>query len=75
MWVIRDDRYKYVQFADGSSPPLLFDVEHDPGELTDLAAERPAVVAQYCQRMLRWRMVNEDQAMERLKAARGIRSE
>lgn len=39
MSVIRDDRFKYVHFADW--PPLLFDLSADPGELTNLA-EDPA---------------------------------
>lgn len=39
MSVIRDDRFKYVHFADW--PPLLFDLAADPGELSNLA-EDPA---------------------------------
>jgi arylsulfatase A-like enzyme len=75
MWVLRDACYKYVQFADDSFPPLLFDMVRDPGEFVDLAAERPQLVARYGQRMLRWRMVNEDQDSERMKAARDAQSD
>ena len=66
LWVLRDDAYKYVQFGVESMPPLLFDVENDPREFCDLAgeAEYAPIVAEYCQRMLRWRMKNEDQRME-----------
>ena len=35
--VIRDDRFKYVHFADW--PPLLFDLSADPGELTNIAED------------------------------------
>jgi arylsulfatase A-like enzyme len=66
LWVLRDDRYKYVQFGLESMPPLLYDLEKDPGESHNLAAESFAapVVATFAQRMLRWRMKLEDQRME-----------
>ena len=66
LWVLRDARYKYVQFADARMPPLLFDLQRDPGEFENLAqkAEYGAVVLDMCQRMLRWRMYHEDQRME-----------
>ena len=35
--VLRERRYKYVHF-NGGLPPLLFDLENDPGELTDVAS-------------------------------------
>jgi len=65
-WVLRDEAFKYVQFADGELPPLLFDLKEDPGEYTNLvgdAAYAP-VVARYAQRLLQWRMKAEDQRME-----------
>ncbi len=65
-WVVRDDRYKYIQFASESMPPILFDLGQDPGEFTNLAQSpsHAGVVAEYCQKLLRWRMRNEDQRME-----------
>lgn len=36
--VLRDERNKYVHFA-GGLPPLLFDLEEDPGELVDRVAD------------------------------------
>ena len=70
LWVIRDDRYKYVQFGLEPMPPLLFDLANDPGEHRNLAADpaHAATVAACAQRMLRWRMRNEDQRMERWAA-------
>ena len=66
LWVIRDREYKYVQFGVEAMPPLLFDLRADPGEHHDLAhrPEHAATVAWYAQKMLRWRMKNEDQRME-----------
>ncbi len=37
MFMLRQGRWKYVYYADGS-PPHLFDLANDPGELTDLSA-------------------------------------
>ncbi len=65
-WVVRDNRYKYVQFASVVMPPLLFDLVADPGEFVNLAQSpsHAGTVAEYCQKLLRWRMRNEDQRME-----------
>lgn len=67
LWAVRDAHYKYVQFADPSLPNLLFDLRQDPGEDRNVAADpaRAGVVAEFAQRLLRWRMANEDQRMER----------
>ena len=67
LWVIRDHDYKLVVFGEPSMPPLLFDLNRDPGEHVNLSAhpEHAATVAHYCQRLLRWRMKNEDHRMER----------
>lgn len=54
--VIRDDRFKYVQFA--ALPPLLFDLDRDPGELEDVSDD-PAYLAtrlEYAEKLIRWRM-------------------
>jgi arylsulfatase A-like enzyme len=66
-WVVRDQHFKYVQFGQPSMPPLLFDLKSDPGEQHNLAADSKyaATVADYCQKLLRWRMKHEDHRMER----------
>lgn len=67
MWVVRDNRYKYVVFGLEEMPPLLFDLQKDPGEFESLAG-RPGyatVEAEYSAHLLRWRMRHEDQRMER----------
>ncbi len=75
MWVIRDHAFKYVQFGIESIPPLLFDLRKDPGEFENLAgrADCAATELAYAQRMLRWRMRNEDYRMEHW--ADGIRAQ
>ena len=66
LWVVRDHRYKYVQFADVAMPPLLFDLAVDAGEFDNLATSpiHSSTVVEYCQKLLRWRMRHEDQRME-----------
>ena len=61
--MIRDERYKYVHFD--ALPPLLFDMEADPGQLENLAKD-PAnapVMLDYAQRMLSWRMRYADRTL------------
>ncbi len=67
LWTVRDRRFKYVQFGEEALPPLLFDLQADPGEFENLAArpEYALKVAEYCQHLLRWRMRVEDTRMER----------
>ena len=67
IWVVRDRDYKYVQFASSEIPPMLFDLNADPGESTNLAQStaHAATMLEYAQRLLRWRMRHEDQRMER----------
>jgi arylsulfatase A-like enzyme len=83
LWVVRDDRFKYVQFAREEMPPLLFDLQRDPKELCNLAADfaHTQTLLEYCQKLLRWRMKHEDQRMEHwaapyrlLTKANGIRN-
>jgi len=66
LWVVRDEQYKYVHFADASIPSLLFDLKADPGESNNVAEdpETAQIQLSYCQKLLQWRMKNEDQRME-----------
>ena len=73
--VIRDSRFKYVHFAD--LPPLLFDLERDPDEFIDRAADPDYLphVLRYAQKMLSWRMRHEDQTLTHLMATEeGLKS-
>lgn len=61
--VLRGRRYKYVHFA--AQPPLLFDLETDPGESRNLA-EDPAHLPQRlacASRLLSWRMEHAEHAL------------
>lgn len=66
-WLVRDDRFKYVEFGEEEVPPLLFDLRTDPGEFENLAGrpEYAATMAEYCRHLIHWRMRNEDMRMER----------
>ena len=64
--VVRGERYKYVHFT--KLPPLFFDLEADPGETRNLAAD-PAyapVVLEYAQKLLSWRMNHDEQTLTHL---------
>ena len=66
LWLVRDNDWKYVQFGEAALPAQLFDLRKDGGEFENLA-QRPeyaSVVAEYCQRLIRWRIRNEDHRME-----------
>jgi arylsulfatase A-like enzyme len=61
--VLRGRKYKYVHFA--AQPPLLFDLEKDPGELVNRAndpAYRDVLLASAA-KMLSWRMVHADRTL------------
>jgi arylsulfatase A-like enzyme len=65
--VVRGARYKYVHFA-AALPPLFFDLEADPGETTNLAAD-PAyalLMLEYAGKLLSWRMTHDDQTLTHL---------
>ncbi|MEQ1755873.1 MAG: alkaline phosphatase family protein [Micropepsaceae bacterium] len=66
--VIRGVRYKYVQFA--GLPSLLFDLQNDPGEFSNLAenSEYAPLALSHAQELLRWRMTHEDQALTHMMA-------
>ena len=75
--VLRDDSYKYVQFAAPGDvlPPLLFDLVADPDQIQNLAAEpaMAATVAEYAQRMLQWRMKHFDRTLTgQMLTSRGL---
>jgi arylsulfatase A-like enzyme len=65
--VIRSERYKYVQFAAEADllPPLLFDLEADPGQLTDVSRspEHRDGLVESAQRLLQWRMRNDERTL------------
>lgn len=68
--IIRGERYKYVHFT--ALPPLFFDLEEDPDEFHDLAAD-PAYrerVIEYAGKMLSWRMEHDDPALTDLHVTR-----
>lgn len=66
--VIRDDRFKYVHF-NGGLPPLLFDMQADPQEFNNLAAEpsHASELLHYANVMLDHRMSFAHHATSRMK--------
>jgi len=61
--VIRGPRYKYVHFA--ALPPLFFDLQEDPQEFHDRAADpayRPLVL-DYSQKLISWRMTHDERVL------------
>lgn len=69
--VLRDRRGKYVHFT--ALPPLFFDLEADPGQFHDLAGDpsRAADVLGYAQRMISWRMANDERTLTALAVGEG----
>jgi arylsulfatase A-like enzyme len=61
--VLRDERGKYVHFT--GMPPVFYDLERDPGELVNRAAdpEYGATVLDYAQRLLSFRMRNAERTL------------
>ncbi|WP_271274507.1 alkaline phosphatase family protein [Aliamphritea hakodatensis] len=61
--VIRDEEFKYVHF--NQLPPLLFDMQADPGELNNLAdnPDYAQVALKYAQKMLSWRMSSNERTL------------
>lgn len=69
--VVRDKNFKYIHFA--ALPPLLFDLEADPHETTNLAAD-PAyasVMLRYAQKMLDWRLTSAERTMTNMHLGEG----
>ena len=58
--MIRSDRYKYVHFA--ALPPLFYDLQEDPYQLVNRAADPAyqAAMLDMAQRLITWRMQTED---------------
>jgi arylsulfatase A-like enzyme len=54
--MLRSARYKYVAYADGERREQLIDMEKDPGEMHNLAAEpaQAEVLADHRRRLVRW---------------------
>lgn len=69
--VIRDGAGKYVHFA--GLPPLFFDLESDPWELSNRADDpaRADRVRTYAQAMLSWRMRSESRGMTHIQLGEG----
>lgn len=61
--VIRDHEFKYVHFT--NLPPLLFDLTKDPSELVNQAGntEYANTVLHYAQKMISWRMENDERTL------------
>ncbi len=71
--ILRGRRWKYVHCA--ALPPLLFDMENDPGELQDLAQdpEYRDIVLAMAQKMLSWRLVHQEHVLTNLhNGPRGV---
>ncbi len=60
--MLRSARYKYIAFSKGRDPEMLFDLQHDPGEMQNIACE-PAlqtVVASHRAHLAAWCMQTND---------------
>jgi len=68
---VRDERFKYIHFA--ALPPLLFDLQDDPDERHNLARDpaHAAVVLDYAQKMLSWRLSHADRALTGIRLGPG----
>ncbi len=61
--VVRAEQFKYVHF--GGLPPLLFDLQADPGELTNLANDPVYAVVrlEMAEKLLAWRARHLDRSL------------
>ena len=61
--VIRDERFKYVHFT--ALPPILFDLQADPAELTNVADDPAYASARiaYAEKLLSWRARHLDRTL------------
>jgi arylsulfatase A-like enzyme len=64
--IIRGERWKYVFFA--ALPPLLFDLQNDPGEMHDRAGDpaHQGVLLEMAHKMLSWRLVHQEHVLTNL---------
>ncbi len=73
--VIQDEHYKYVHF--GAMAPLFFDLDADPGQMRNVAAQ-PAyapIILRYAQKMLDWRLRHAERTLTGYAASpEGLRS-
>ena len=62
--VLRGERWKYVHFG-GGLPPLLYDMQDDPGELRNLADDPHflSMRMEMAEKMLAWRAEHLDQSL------------
>ncbi len=69
--ILRDDQHKYVHFT--ALPPLLFDLERDPGEFRSLAddPDYARVLSDCRSRMLDWRIGAADRTLTGISASPG----
>jgi arylsulfatase A-like enzyme len=69
MAAMRTARWKYVHFA--ALPPLLYDLERDPEERRNLAADpaHAALRLEAAETMLRWRTTHLDRTLTHLCAS------
>lgn len=69
--VVQDARWKYVHFT--ALPPLLFDLERDPHQMTDLAGDpgHCDVVARYARKALSHRMLHAERTLTHFRATPG----
>ncbi len=65
--VLRGPRYKYVHFT--ALPPLLFDLDSDPGETRDLSQDpgHHTVMLEMARKMLSWRMAHDERVLVNMR--------
>jgi arylsulfatase A-like enzyme len=68
--VLRDEHGKYVQFSGYPAlPSIFFDIDRDPAQIRNVAADPAyaAIVLDYAQRMLAWRMQHTERTLTGMK--------